>query len=363
MRLPTIRLDKLTKKFEQFFESEELEKCARQTGFVKRCSKITGTNFLILVVFGQHLKEKTLDAYGSFIKKISGIRLRRQSLDERFNAAASAYVKAQLEKLLGSQNTQDEKLEGLVCFNRVRIADCTSFQLPASYQQEYKGAGGDGSKAAIKIFFEYDFKTGQVLHLEQESGTRSDTKFNNCTLEDVQPNDLIIRDLGFNSLKFMEQLALKEAYYLTRYKLRTLIFYKNKKTRIGQLISKMNNQQNLAEYEVELGGDEKVRKALGKVRLVIQRLPRRAVKQKMKKLKDDARRKSFTPTKEQKLLCHFNVYITNAQADKLPIESIRGLYGIRWQIELTFKIWKSIFSIDKVKEVKIERFRCFFLAA
>lgn len=30
-----------------------------------------------------------------------------------------------------------------------------------------------------------------------------------------------------------------------------------------------------------------------------------------------------------------------------------------WQIEIMFKIWKSIFNIDNVKNVKIERFKCF----
>ena len=36
----------------EFFSSEHIEAAARQTGFVKRASKITGKIFLTLVTFG-----------------------------------------------------------------------------------------------------------------------------------------------------------------------------------------------------------------------------------------------------------------------------------------------------------------------
>jgi hypothetical protein len=41
---------------------------------------------------------------------------------------------------------------------------------------------------------------------------------------------------------------------------------------------------------------------------------------------------------------------------------VAPLYTIRWQIELLFKVWKSIAHIDKVKKVKRERFECYIYA-
>ena len=54
-----------------------------------------------------------------------------------------------------------------------------------------------------------------------------------------------------------------------------------------------------------------------------------------------------------------NVYITNVSENILATEQIHHVYSLRWQVEIMFKIWKSIFNIDNVKNVKMERFKCF----
>lgn len=52
------------------------------------------------------------------------------------------------------------------------------------------------------------------------------------------------------------------------------------------------------------------------------------------------------------------MFITNAEAEYVPKELVYLLYTLRWQIELILKVWKSIYSIDKLKSVKLERFLC-----
>ena len=46
----------------------------------------------------------------------------------------------------------------------------------------------------------------------------------------------------------------------------------------------------------------------------------------------------------------------------LPAYDVKRIYGLRWQIELTFKIWKSQAKIHQVKEMKIHRFECQLIA-
>lgn len=54
-----------------------------------------------------------------------------------------------------------------------------------------------------------------------------------------------------------------------------------------------------------------------------------------------------------------NVYITNIPEIIVKTKQIHDIYSLRWQIEIMFKVWKSIFNINDVKNVKIERFKCF----
>ncbi|WP_412676493.1 transposase [Aneurinibacillus migulanus] len=39
-------------------------------------------------------------------------------------------------------------------------------------------------------------------------------------------------------------------------------------------------------------------------------------------------------------------------------EAVYALYSLRWQIEILFKVWKSIFRIHRIKKVKKERLNC-----
>ncbi len=55
----------------------------------------------------------------------------------------------------------------------------------------------------------------------------------------------------------------------------------------------------------------------------------------------------------------YNLFITSASEELLDIENAWKAYTLRWQIELVFKIWKSLWKIDKVKKVKKERLECY----
>lgn len=50
--------------------------------------------------------------------------------------------------------------------------------------------------------------------------------------------------------------------------------------------------------------------------------------------------------------------MTNTPETYLKNENIHGLYSLRWQIEILFKTWKSMFHIDQCKTIKTERFEC-----
>jgi IS4 transposase len=58
-------------------------------------------------------------------------------------------------------------------------------------------------------------------------------------------------------------------------------------------------------------------------------------------------------------LAAYNIFITNTSKKQLKTEQIYGFYKLRWQIELLFKVWKSLFEIDEIGKMSIGRFECY----
>ncbi len=96
-----------------------------------------------------------------------------------------------------------------------------------------------------------------------------------------------------------------------------------------------------------------------KVRMIIEELPIDKIQQRIRKAKKNAKKNGHQLSAVFKAKAHLNIFITNIDEEILPVSKTRSLYRLRWQIELMFKVWKSIGSIDKVKKMKIERFETY----
>jgi len=81
------------------------------------------------------------------------------------------------------------------------------------------------------------------------------------------------------------------------------------------------------------------------VRLVIELMPDAVYEQRMRKTLKIHKKKGYQTSEEYKFMSRFNLFITNVPKETLPDEVVSVLYRMRWQIELIFKIWKSIFGI------------------
>lgn len=100
------------------------------------------------------------------------------------------------------------------------------------------------------------------------------------------------------------------------------------------------------------------------IRLVLLPVPEDVAQKRLKKIKAHAantskQRKPWAISEERKLLCKFTIFITNVPAGMLTREQILAYYSLRWQIEILFKIWKSILEIDKIGQVSLFRFEVY----
>lgn len=82
-------------------------------------------------------------------------------------------------------------------FERIRILDSTTFQVPDRFEATYPDAGGCSHKAGVKIQLEYDLLSGEFSDVEIEPGKRSDQAYSATRTGMAQKNELYIRDLGY----------------------------------------------------------------------------------------------------------------------------------------------------------------------
>lgn len=347
-----------------FFSEQELNQLAQEAGFVKREGKLNGSMFLDLIVFNsEHLKDQSLNDLSVLLKSENGIDITKQSLHERFNETAVSFLKKALENLLKKQLCIEPYLLDLKGINRILIKDSVCFQVDESLLDDYPGSGGKGSKASVRIQFEYDLLCGTVTDLSLNAFNDQDAKNSVATLDLLKEGDLIIRDLAYVGLTALKGIIRKAAYFLCRvspsvkiYEIKNDQYIELEFTRIRTYMEK--NDIPMMEKEVYLGKKEKL-----KTRLVIHRLPPDEVEKRIRTARQNNKKKNRNDlTKEYIARAHLNLFITNTSVEIVPAKNVWDLYRLRWQIELTFKIWKSICDIEKVKKVKKHRLECYIYA-
>jgi hypothetical protein len=282
-----------------------------------------------------------------------GIEISKQSLQERFNEQASNFMKKMIEYALSKKlGLTGKKIESK--FGRIIINDSTVFQLPEGYSDRYKGNGGGASKAGIKNQYCYDLLSQEIIDITVQGGTVADCKYE---LHDLRKNDLRIEDLGYFKVEKFRIIQKAEAFYLSRLKFGVSIYTlekeKYKQLDLLKVIGKMKAGE-IKNMQIYLGEKEKY-----PTRLVLEKVPEQLANEKRRKLKTDKQNKRKVISQQRLIFCDVNAFITNCSEEQLPDHLLRQCYSLRWQIEIMFKAWKSFFKIDKVKQMKIERFECF----
>lgn len=87
-------------------------------------------------------------------------------------------------------------------------------------------------------------------------------------------------------------------------------------------------------------------------------MPAEEIEKRQEKIRQEARKRARIPSKELLELAQWSIYITNVPFSPLKDEQIAVLYGLRWQIELFFKLCKSEAGIAQLNSKKPDRVKC-----
>jgi hypothetical protein len=174
----------------------------------------------------------------------------------------------------------------------------------------------------------------------------------------VRAGDLNIRDLGYFAMDYFKSVENAGAYFLSRLNTKILV-YQRKRGKLQEFDfekvyqrMKTGNIKRL-DQKVYIGEKEKF-----PVRLIIELVPEEVVATRMQKVDKYNKKKGRQTGEEYKKRAQFNLFITNIKEGMLDGEAIIKIYRIRWQIELIFKTWKSVFGLDNIGQMKYERLIC-----
>lgn len=325
---------------------------ARQTKFVIRQSKFSGSSFAKTLVFGWlHKADASLtDLCATALDFDTDVY--NQTLDHRFNEAATIFMQQLLEQAVASLLAAEPAvLELLACFNGVYLLDATTISLPAELASQWPGGANQYTAlaAGLKLEVLLELCSGELrLRFYPARQHEGNTEFNTT---DLPLGSLREADLGYFSLKLFAQFNRDGRYWLSRWKAGTLM-YRTSAVRLDLRHLLRNSQAEAVDMDV-LVGVERVA-----CRLVAIRLPPEVAQQRYEHELAEAKRRGQAPSAERLALAGWDIYLTNVPRRMMSVAQARVLYRLRWQIELLFKLWKSGGKVDESRSQKVQRRLC-----
>ncbi|WP_142330409.1 IS4 family transposase [Bacillus thuringiensis] len=347
----------------QYLSPSFLERLARELDFVQRKRKFSGHDLATICVWiSQRVASDSLVRLCSQLHAATGTLISPEGLNKRFNKKAVCLLKHIFSVLLKNKICETSVIpsSSSAYFQQIRILDATIFQVPKHLASVYPGSGGCAQTAGIKIQLEYDLHSGQFLNFQVEPGKNNDKTFGTECLATLRPGDLCIRDLGYYSLDDLGQMDQRGVYYISWLKLNNMVYIKNEfpeyfrngavkkqsqyiKVDLEHIMNTLKPGQVHEITDGYIGKDKKLF-----TRVIMYRLTEKQLHERMKK-------RVYT---ESKRLAGINIYVTNTPWEIVPMEQIHDFYSLRWQIEIIFKTWKSLFQIHHWQNIKQERLEC-----
>lgn len=315
-------------------------------------------------MFGNlNVTPSSLNDFSAYLMEEHQLSVSKQSIDDRFNDQAVVFLRGLLEEEMSKRIDYSSIRSLSAQFSSIRLKDSTKWNLPDHCAHKYKGHGGcrGNSKSMISVQFEYDLLSGVFKDLSLTSGTRNDQKDAKEVKDNIPPKELLIRDLGYASgIEYMENIAAKGAFFLNRMSPQVAVFNPEDQKEIdfNALRNKLKkNNLPYIEQSVEIGSKQHFG-----CRMVITRVPDEVYQKRIRDAEKIAKKRGYKVTNSYKARAALNIFLTNASCELLKAADISKVYRIRWQIELIFKVWKSLGKINAYWKMKVPRFECQLIA-
>jgi hypothetical protein len=315
---------------------------ARLSGLVQRERQLSGAQFVQTVV-GSFLAqpEATYETMVGVAADL-GATISPQGLQARFTDAAVTCLEQVLAATLQQALAADPAVLPLLDrFVAVEVQDSTTIALPDALATQFAGCGGSSGRvaAAVKAQFGWELRSGRLDGPLLQDGRASDRAVE--FRQRAAPGSLRLRDLGYWRLDDLVRDDRDGRLWLMRLKPATALYMADGSR---QELSALLAAQSATQFEVALNIGVSQRLAC---RLIARRLPAEDAARRLRQLEHTARRKGRRLSEASRRLSAWEVLVTNVPAEQLSAEEAWVLRGVRWQIELLFKLWKSHGKLDE----------------
>jgi len=334
-------------KIKGILEKHQIKECSMEHSFeINRNGKIDGLSFVHSFFNMLMQKKNTLEYWAGEFFKLTGVPISSQGLCNKLQFRHGKFVKQFLKNVLRHLVVDDQINKGknkiLDLFDKVYLEDSTCIPLPDYMFDFFPGTVNQkGATSTARIQLRLELKSGNYSNIDLLNYRNNDQSYSGEILSVLKPDDLVLRDLGYWSLKVFRQIADKRAYFLSRLQFQTQVFDPESKKQI-KLYKKLRGLRkkgvNLLDMSVLVGKKEKI-----PMRIVAIKVPQQIEQQRKRKMRKDKLKKRSDDYMEMLGWC---IYVTNISKEKLEARQIQRLYGYRWRIEIIFKGWKSNFNFN-----------------
>jgi hypothetical protein len=291
-----------------------------------------------------------------------GIPISKQGIDERFNDRAVIFLKSVLSQQLSSSIGGQQAFNTNTLFRSCLVKDSSRFGLPDAYASRYKGYGGATKTVSMmSLQYEFDLLSGKPMDLQLTSGRRNDQQDSRETINSIEADSLLLRDLGYVTSFYLQSVIDKGAYFLNRLPSQMSVYDQGEdkqKIDFKTLHEKMEKEKiPMKSFKVMVGKGAQI-----PCHMSVYLNDEATSRSRLKRTSKNTQSIGCNVSDNQKTRSQLDIYITNASNEMIKPDHYKSIYGLRWQIELVFKVWKSLCRIDKIKKVKIQRFECMLLA-
>jgi hypothetical protein len=333
--------------------TEVANEAAISSGWLRRQRSFTGASFVQTWVFAcMDQPAVTTEALARMSGTV-GISVSGSGIVQRCTPAALTLLQTVLEAAVAELiSAEPVWLPLLRKVTGVYVLDSTVITLPDALAERWRGCGGHGPQAALKVQAVWDLTQGTLARLDLEQGRTHDSA--SAAQWTCWPAGSVrVADLGSVNRTVFARLQAAGVLVVSRLKVGTRLTNGLGRP-LDVLATLRQHPADAQDLAVRLDGRP--------WRVIALPAPTEVAATRRRKLREAAARRRQVVSQAQWDWAEWTVLLTNALPTQLSAAEILTVYRARWQIELLFKLWKEHGRVDEVRSQQPWRVGCEVLA-